>query len=384
MPKQAAIETGGEDLIGVSMDVAVCFSEDYASARERFWTAAEAAGASPERYDNPKYGPRGEALSTDAAWLGSPNASRVLVLVSATHGVEGFCGSAAEIDWLTQGGPESLPADTAALLVHAINPYGFAWLRRTTEEGVDLNRNCILFDGPLPDNPGYRELASAFVPRALDAATLAEADARLKAYEDKHGRFAYDMARSSGQYTNPEGIFYGGTAPTWALRTIEAICDDYRLGQRRGVAVIDYHTGLGPFGHGEPIVGHGPGTPGQARCRAWYGGSLTEPLLGTSSSVPIAGLTQYAWERKIGAERLTFIALEYGTLRPEVGTAALRAEHWLHAQGEVDWTCVETQRIKSALRDFYDPGTVHWREAVLLRSRHVLAQATAGLQTAYP
>ena len=31
--------------------------------------------------------------------------------------------------------------DLAVMMVHAINPYGFAWLRRTTEEGVDLNRN---------------------------------------------------------------------------------------------------------------------------------------------------------------------------------------------------------------------------------------------------
>jgi hypothetical protein len=192
------------------------------------------------------------------------------------------------------------------------------------------------------------------------------------------------MARSSGQYTNPEGIFYGGTGPTWALRTIGAICEDYGLGARRGVAVIDYHTGLGPFGHGEPIVGHSPGTSGQARCRAWYGGSLTEPLLGTSSSVPIAGLTQYAWERKIGAERLTFIALEFGTLAPEVGTVALRADHWLHAQGKVDWTSARSRAIKAALRDFYYPGTPHWQEAVLLRSRHILAQATAGLHSAYP
>lgn len=366
------------------MNAAACFAADYASARERFLAAARAAGANLKRYDNPHVGPRGETLSTDVAWFGAASAARVLVMVSATHGVEGFCGSGAQIDWMTQGGPVSLPEGTAALLVHAINPHGFAWLRRTTEEGVDLNRNCIPFDAPLPDNPGYRELASAFVPSVLDAATLAEADARMKAYQDKHGKFAYDLARSSGQYTNPEGIFYGGTRPTWALRAIGTICEDYALSQRRGVAVIDYHTGLGPFGHGEPIVGHSPGTSGQARCRSWYGGSLTEPLLGTSPSVPIAGLTQYAWERKIGADQLTFIALEYGTLRPEIGTAALRADHWLHAHGKVDWASAETQRIKAALRDFYYPGTVHWQEAVLLRSRHVLAQATAGLQTAYP
>jgi len=371
-------------LIGVMMDAATCFAADYAQARDLFRARAAAQGGRLARYDNPNRGPGGESLSTDTAWFGPEDAGLVLVLVAATHGVEGFCGSGAQIDWIAQGGPGSLPADTAALLVHAINPYGFAWLRRVTEEGVDLNRNCIPFEPPLPDNPGYRELATAFVPISLDAATLEEADARLNAYQKAHGQFAFDVARSSGQYTHPEGLFYGGAGPTWALQTLGAVCRDYRLGERRGVAVIDYHTGLGPFGHGEPIVGHKPGTSGQARCRAWYGGSLGEPLLGTSSSVPIPGLTQYAWERHIGSERLTFIALEFGTMRPEIGTAALRADHWLHAYGVVDWASDETRAIKAALKQFYYPGAPHWHEAVLLRSRHVLAQATAGLQTAYP
>ena len=78
----------------------------------------------------------------------------LLVTISATHGVEGFCGSGAQVDWLTLGGPEQLPAGVAALMVHAINPHGFAWLRRVTEEGVDLNRNFVDFTAPLPENAG--------------------------------------------------------------------------------------------------------------------------------------------------------------------------------------------------------------------------------------
>lgn len=366
------------------MDAAGAFPADYATSAARFRSVAADFGGASRRYDNPNRGPRGEELATDTAWFGPRDAERVLVLVSATHGVEGFCGAGAQVDWMTQGGPRSLPAGTAALLVHAINPYGYAWLRRTTEEGVDLNRNCIAFDHGLPDNPGYTELAAHFVPPSLDPETLARADAALAAYRERHGLFAYDVARSAGQYTHPEGIFYGGTGPTWALRTIGAVCADHHLADRKGVAVIDYHTGLGAFGYGEPIVGHKPGTSGQARCRAWYGSSLGEPLLGTSASVPIAGLTQNAWELLIGADRMTFVALEFGTYAPDIGTAALRAEHWLHAHGTVDWSSELTRSIKAELSRFYYPGTRDWQELVLLRSRQILAQATDGLQSAYP
>lgn len=366
-------------IYGVDLDIDACFSADYASARRRFLDRAEAAGGTLSSYANPLKGPAGEDLAADTAWFGPEDAQDVLVFVAATHGVEGFTGSAAMLDWLRLDGPESLPEGTAALLLHALNPHGFAWLRRVTEEGVDLNRNCLDFDQPLPDDSGYRELADAFVPPSLDPATLDAAAARIAAYRERHGERVFEAARSSGQYSRPEGIFYGGTAPTWSRRTIGAVASDYRLSARRGVAVIDFHTGLGPFGHGEPICGHKPGELGQRRCRAWYGESLGEPMLGKSASLPIAGLTQYEWARQVGAERLTFIALEFGTFAADIGAAALRDDHWLHARGEVVWDAPETQRIKAALRRFYHPDTPDWKEMVLLRSRQVIGQALAGV-----
>ena len=379
MPSMSERERGRAALLGVTMDDEACFAPDYGSARRRVLKASEAAATRHAIYRNPRTGPEGEPLAVDALWFGREDAANVLVLVSGTHGVEGFCGSGAQMDWLLTGGPVALPENTAALIVHALNPYGYAWLRRTTEEGVDLNRNGLDFDAALPVNPGYEALADALVPKSLDEATLAEAAARIARFRAEHGERAFETARSTGQHTHPEGIFYGGVAPTWCRHTMSEIASDFALGRRRQVAIVDYHTGLGSFGHGEPICGHKPGESGQARCRAWYGESLGEPLLGTSASLPIAGLTQYAWAREIGADRLTFIALEFGTYAQHVGATALRDDHWLHAYGAVDWRDPQTRAIKAALRAFYHPDTRDWRIAVLLRSRHVLSQAVAGL-----
>lgn len=366
-------------IAGIQMNVDRCFTQDYRTARALFRDRAEVAGGTLSLYKNPNKGPYGEDLTTDIAWFGPEDAGKVMVLVSATHGVEGFCGSGAQLDWIESGMPGLDKADTAVMLVHAINPYGFAWLRRTTEEGVDLNRNCILFENGLPANDGYCELADAFLPKTRDAAIVDAAKQVLEAYKAEHGAKAFAIARSSGQYTHPEGYFYGGTQPTWALQTIYRICDEFELGSRQSVAIIDYHTGLGSFGYGEPICGHSPGTSGQARCRAWYGRSLSEPMLGTSSSVVIAGLTQYAWERKIGGDRMTFIALEYGTLEPNVGVEALRDDHWLHTYGKPDWASDETQSIKRSIRGFYHPDSQDWKELVLMRSRQIISQTVEGL-----
>ena len=359
------------------IDLSTCFSESYAGARDRFLAEARAVGATLRAFDSGLVGPEGETLSTDAAWLGNKDASRVMVLVSGTHGVEGFSGSGAQIDFLRLG--VALPEDVAVLLVHALNPYGFAYLRRTTEEGVDLNRNGLDFSKPLPANPGFDQLRDALLPRELEGPVFEAAEAEIAAFKSAHGEKAFETARSAGQYVDPLHFFYGGTGPTRAMGVLEEICRVYELASRQSVAIIDYHTGLGPYGYGEPICGHAPGTSGQQRCRAWYGKSLGEPQLGSSSSVVIPGLTQYAWERQIGPEVMTFIALEFGTYDRTAGRRVLRLDHWLHAYGSFDWNDSQTQTIKREIKHHYYPATDDWNESVILRSRQVLGQTLRGL-----
>ena len=45
---------------------------------------------------------------------------------------------------------------------------------------------------------------------------------------------------------------------------------------RARVGIIDFHTGLGPFGHGE-LIFPVPPTSSRSRVRAWYGDELTSP-----------------------------------------------------------------------------------------------------------
>lgn len=129
------------------------FSSNYFEACQKFRDfVRESAVGEAAVYPSPARGPRGEELSTDVAWFGDRRATKVAVMVSAPHGVEGYCGSTAQIDWVAGRGYERLKSDEAVLLVHAINPYGFARDRRVTQEGCDLNRNFVDFDAPLPQN----------------------------------------------------------------------------------------------------------------------------------------------------------------------------------------------------------------------------------------
>ena len=355
------------------------YSRDYTAARQQFRELASRAKLPVKSYRNPNPGPAGEALFTDVALQGDAGASRLLVTISATHGVEGFCGSACQSDWLATTATATLPKDVAILHVHAINPYGFSWLRRVTEENVDLNRNFYDFSQPLPENPEYDALADAFVPASLAPELVAAGEARIKAFREKHGDRALQLARSGGQYRHPRGIFYGGDRPTWARETLERILADYDLGAKTAIAAVDLHTGLGPYGHGELICDHDPGSPNIATALQWYGEGVTVPLLGTSASVPKHGTagTDF-WQRHFGP-RAVYVALEFGTFSPEQGRGPMREDHVLHARNTVDWNDPETQRIKRALKRHFFPDTRPWREMVLFRSRQVMTLAVEGL-----
>ena len=71
--------------------VAEYFSNDYFQARAKFLDAASAAGGVVESHLNPNgAGPDGEAIYTDVAVFGDPTLPKVVMIISATHGNEGF------------------------------------------------------------------------------------------------------------------------------------------------------------------------------------------------------------------------------------------------------------------------------------------------------
>ena len=63
------------------------------------------------------------------------------------HGVEALFGSAVQLAFMEQAdGRLAASGGSGVVLIHAINPFGFAWRRRFNENNVDLNRNFLLAD----------------------------------------------------------------------------------------------------------------------------------------------------------------------------------------------------------------------------------------------
>ena len=358
------------------MDVESFYSETYGEARALFLDACTGAGLVPTRFPCPAQGADGEPLYTDVVRAGPADAPAVFIGNSGTHGVEGFCGSGCLVGYLRSGLHRALPAGTAMVLVHAINPYGFAHERRVTEGNIDLNRNFVAHDGAYPKNPAYAALHPHVVPADWDGPARAAADAAIAAFIAEHGPTAYLAALQPGQYDHADGLFYGGQAATWSNRTWREVIATHCAGARR-VACIDFHTGLGPRGYGELIYAGAADAPAYARARDWYGGEVTCPAAGNSVSAGVQGSVRDAVETLAGAAEVTPLALEYGTLPVEDVLESLRADNWLYLHGDVG--SPQGREIKAQIRAAFYGEDRAWKTDVWDRAVDVLERAMAGL-----
>ena len=353
------------------------FPSSYALARERFLAAARARGARIESHALPALrGLDGEALAADVAVLGPADARAVLLLQSGTHGVEGYCGSGLQHALLREGGEldAALDAGLRVVMLHAVNPWGFSWRRRVTQEGADLNRNVRRF--PVPDGPDadYEAVHPLLLPPQWPwtDANRAEIAAFIAERGDAHWRFAV----THGQWSRPEGLFYTGAEPTWSNRVLREVL----RGQVRGataLAWIDVHTGLGPTGHGELIYSGRNDAADVARTRATWGPAVTSIFDGSSSSARIDGMVGLAFADECPGTTFAGIALEFGTVPADAVIDALRYDHWVAARAPDDPQA--RSRAREGMLGAFFVDTDAWKSAVLAQGRDAVAKAVAAL-----
>ncbi|SAK53778.1 Succinylglutamate desuccinylase / Aspartoacylase family protein [Caballeronia hypogeia] len=360
----------------------------FARQRERFLHAAKAAGATLACYEHPLRGPSGETLATDVAWLGAPDARRVLVAISGTHGVEGYYGSACQAAWLHELQSRKLPEGVAVMLVHLINPWGTAWVRRVNEDNVDLNRNYVDFDVPLPVNPRYETIHEIYTCRDIDGPARQHADAQLASHVRSMGWAEYQAIVGAGQYAHADGLFYGGEKTTWSNRTLRAIVERFLRPAQVAIA-FDLHTGAGAFGH--PMLmaiaqSRYPAlTDAQRLYGPWLYTLLTQADAATSETGVVARATGYTSQAMLDAlpdTHLMQLVIECGTYAEERMHEALRNDHWLHLYG--DPLDARGRQISRALFESFLPADEDWRDIAWRRTRQIWERALKALPELEP
>jgi hypothetical protein len=349
------------------------FPADYRQARRNFISACEKARVDSIARVHPRAkGPDGKPLFIDSAAIGPRDARRALLLIAGTHGVEGYFGSAALCGLLRQG--LQPPAGARIVLVHALNPYGFAWNRRVNEDNVDLNRNFVDHAHP-PDNPDYAALADAIAYRDASPEAVKAADAQLAGFAKRHGKARLEEAIARGQYRFPKGLHFGGTAPSWSHHMLRAILTE-DLARVEQLVVIDFHTGLGENGASEMSIEEPPGSAAYRRAQAMWGDMVASSAAGDSVSTPLTGTLDQAVAHWLPEIELTFAALEIGTLPRTAVFDVLRRDNWLHNFAPDQALAEEIGRV---CREAFCPDDPAWKRRAFGHAERAAAEALAGL-----
>jgi hypothetical protein len=104
----------------MSLDPAEHFPADYRVGRHNFIAACEQAQIDVITRVHPKASGRdGKPLFLDTAIIGPREAKKALLLISATHGVEGYFGSGVQTGLMREGLARRAPPGSKIVLLHA-------------------------------------------------------------------------------------------------------------------------------------------------------------------------------------------------------------------------------------------------------------------------
>ncbi|AOS96200.1 Zinc carboxypeptidase [Microbulbifer aggregans] len=349
------------------------FPDNYVQSRERFRQLHTLA---PPRYRVQeglfKVPSADEDLTVDWLHLRS-DAPRLVVLVSGVHGMEAPTGAAMQqlfVDMLRAG---QLPGDFDVLMLHALNPYGFKYGRRATENNVDLNRNldtnAALFGS---DNQGYRRLRDFLLPQTpvnlgqWENRFFAE---RLSLQLLHDSRDAIQEAALSGQYQYPQGFYYGGDSFEPQQAFLQQLLTD-KAAPYQSILFIDLHTGFGTRGETHFYPGN-PATEQIKRDMAWVFQDYEMVWPSKASGFfPIRGdLVGFAGKLLAAEKRFVPIILEFGTMDSLATKGGVESLHrtMLENQGHFHGfqSAQDRAEVQRRYQEMFYPSSGRWRSTIV-------------------
>jgi hypothetical protein len=353
------------------------FSATLAEADLKFRRACVRCGAVAAFHANPLIGSQGEALQIGTVTLGRADAPKRLLIVSGTHGVEGFGGAGVQTGWLNERSATELPNDVSVVLVHLLNPWGMSWNRRENEDNVDLFRNLLYCDHPSEPDPLFDLADDAMALQHWPDRYEPERRRVYRELIERYGQSRLLSAVRRGQHHRPKAMTYHGNGPTWSTHTLHEIVDE-RLAGATHVGVIDLHTGFGEYGGGIVMSYDPPESAKHKRVAEWFDGAIYTP--GGDADIPDhRARLPFAWiEERVPTATVTAQILEFGTFPPEESRDCFPANHHFHLFG--DPLSEEGRRWGAQYRRFSYPEEDAWKEAVFARGREVIDRTIEGLR----
>ncbi len=312
--------------------------------------------------------------------------ANLLIISCGTHGIEGFTGSALQRmimeKFIT---PENLE-QTGVLFIHALNPYGFNYLRRVTENNIDMNRNCDtspeLFSNK---NDGYSKLYT-FInpdkPASLGSCSNVFFVERAIMKILKATMPVLRQAVLQGQYQYPEGLYFGGKEFEPQLIALRPVLTKYSALYERLVQ-IDLHTGYGERGKMHLFPNPAKTPEIKTATEKLYEGYKID-WGNNKDFYTITGDFSNLISKLIPGKQIVPMTLEFGTMDSQKTMGSLRSIQNMILENEgfhYGYKNKRTERkVKEWVLEMYSPSSPVWRTMVMEQSVKLMDQVFGKLR----
>jgi hypothetical protein len=258
-------------------------------------------------------------------------------------------------------------------LIHALNPYGYAWRRRWNEDGVDLNRNFLLEGQSYSGAPPLYATVDDFVNPRTPPSRLEPFLFGLLGVLAKKGIDALKHAVPVGQYAYPQGLFFGGHGPSTTQMILRTHLPRWVAGMKE-VTHIDFHTGLGPWGRYQLLIEGLSAQDAGPRLISRFGNQSIAPDSFEGSNFQSSGGLGPWCEALLPDCQYDFLTAEFGTYSNLRVLQVLRDENrahcWGRNGGNYEWA-------KARLLECFAPASKAWRKQCLEQGLMICRQACA-------
>ncbi len=191
-------------------------------------------------------------LTVDWCYIPARGTKEKLLMVnSGLHGIEGFTGSAIQNMFIDRILEQHLHENMGVLLIHGLNPFGFKYHRKVTENNIDLNRNCVRGDQMFDiRNEGFAALTDMLMPSGpVNINSLRNQFFHLVSIYRiiRESMPVLRQAALQGQYDFEKGFYYGGKDYEPQIDSLKPFLIDI-IRRYKTLLNVDLHTAYGERG----------------------------------------------------------------------------------------------------------------------------------------
>ncbi len=358
------------------------FPKSYEESRGRFLQhinrlASEVKEAKTDRFlvPSPIYGDTD--LTVDSIYIPPRKEEKgLLVIVSGTHGAEAFVGAAFQELFLKDFLPQLLQSQKndslGILVVHSLNPFGMKYMRRPTENNVDLNRNYPVKDDQYEiKRPAYADFYSVLnPPGSVDSLNWPVFSFLKLLWQSVFGSVSVGEIFAGGQYEHNKGIYFGGQKKepqvAYIVEKLNTLAKNYE-----SLMVFDLHTGLGKT----RLQYMKPAYLSEEKLEDYkkmFDGFFLTPNSAYTALGDFVDYTYLAFPKK----RVYSATLEFGTLGESLKHRISTMNRIIKENQGYQFGYEDSylqKAVKNRFAELFYPRSKEWRRMVLCESRNTLS-----------